>query len=306
VNFQNNNIYSFHELYEKTIESTVEIRSYYDSKLDDKYSTISWLLHGDIFDEKSGGTGFIYSNKGYIVTNAHVIKEANYFKIRFSDDTSYTAKLIGCDKRTDLAVLKIDKENLTSLILADEEIEIGQWIYTVGNPLYFQNSLSVGVVAGKNIRDNYCDIEDFIQLDINTNPGNSGSPVLTLNGKVIGIVTWGFNPLYATGMSFIIPTNIIKKISNQLIKNGQIKEGKFGFETIKTEGRLFKISSISAKSPAEKAGLKKDDQILEYDGIKIISLSSFHTYVSLLEVGEVLTLKIFRNTEEFFVSLKKE
>jgi serine protease Do len=295
-----------HELYEKTTESTVWIKCYYDSKLDDQYSTFSWLFYGDDFYEKQSGTGFVYSSEGYIVTNFHVVEDCNYFEAHFSDGTVCDAELVGYDKRTDVAVLKIDKKNLTPLILVEEEIVIGQWVYAVGHPEDLQNSLSVGVVSGRNRRLNHRDIEDFIQLDININSGNSGGPALNLNGKVIGMVTLSFNPLYATGICFIIPNDIIKKVATQLIKNGKIQEGKFGLEIIKTEDNLFKIYRIPAKSSAEKAGLKKDDQILEYDGIKITSLTSFYNYISLLENGEKLTLKIFRNNESLSVCLEKE
>lgn len=302
----NNGLYSLHELYEKTIKSTVWIRGYYDSKLDENYSTLSWLWNGDTFSETSRGSGFIYSKDGYIVTNFHVVSGCNYFEVNFSDNTFCTATLVGYDDRTDLAVLKVDEENLIPLTLEEEEVEIGQWIYTVGNPLSLLNSLSVGIVSGKGRADNYCDIEDFIQLDININPGNSGGPVLTLDGKVIGIATWKINTLYATGICFVIPNDIIKKVTNQLIKNGQIREGQFGFEKIiETEVSLL-ISKIAANSSAEKAGLKNYDQILEYDGIKITSLRSFYNYISLLDKGDILTLKIFRPNEYFFVSLKKE
>lgn len=220
VNDKNNNgLYSFPELYEKTIESTVWIKAYYDSKLDDQYSSLYWLWYGDTFYEDSQGTGFVYSNEGYIVTNYHIIKGCNYFEICFSDETSCNAKLIGFDDKTDIAVLKINKENLTPLILEEEEAKIGQWVYTIGHPVFLEYSLSVGVISRKNVPSDLYEIENLIQLDMNINHGNSGGPVLTLNGKVIGIASYNFHPSYATGICFVIPNSVMKKVVDQLIKN---------------------------------------------------------------------------------------
>ena len=304
VNIQNNSdLYSLSELYKKTTPSTVSIRAYYDSSLDDTYSTFYRFWYGDEFSEKKRGTGFVYSEEGYIVTNWHVVSNCNYFEVDFSDGSYCDAMLIGCDERTDLAVLKVNTTNLSALSLKDREVEIGQWVYTVGHPYSFQNSLAIGIVAGKNRYDYYCDIEDFIQLDMNSNPGNSGGPVLTLDGKVIGMLTWR----YDTGISFVIPTNIIKRVANQLIKYGRVSTGQFGFKNIiLTENNLFEIYDIAANSSAAKGGLKKYDQIEEYDGIKVTTLISFYNYMSLLEQGDILTLKIIRNNNCFNVHIKKE
>lgn len=298
-------LYSLPELYEKTVESTVLITGCYDSRSDKNYSNIYCFFYGDQFYEKQEGTGFIYSKDGYIVTNFHVIESCNYFKVHFFDDTVCQAELVGYDERTDLAVLKVNKENLIPLILQDE-VEIGQWIYTVGNPLSLYNSLSIGIVAGKQRYINYCDVEEFIQLDLNANPGNSGGPVLSLEGKVIGVVAVKFDPCEGEGICFAIPSEIIKKVSSQLIKNGKVDTTRLGLKVVETEEGYFKISAVESNSLALRAGLKIDDLIVEYDGFEMISIQSFYNHISLLGKKDILTLKIFRDNEYIILSLKKE
>jgi len=210
---QEQDLYSFPQLYEKTINSTVWIRTCYDSKLDDEYGSIKRFFFGDI-SKCYIGSGFIYSKEGFILTNYHVIKDCNYFEIQFADDTFCKAQLIGCDKNADIAVLKVNKDSLTPLILEDEESKIGQWVYAIGNPKLLRNSLSVGVIAGKNRYKNY-PYEDYVQLDINLNIGSSGSPILNLDGRVIGMHSFY---MQETGISFIIPNSILKNVADQLIK----------------------------------------------------------------------------------------
>jgi len=206
-------LYSFPQLYEKTVNSTVWISTFYDSKLDAEYGSIKRFFFGDILKEFLG-SGFIYSKEGHILTNYHVIKDCNYFEIQFADDTICQAQVIGCDENADIAVLKVNKDNLIPLILEDEECKIGQWIYAIGNPEFLRNSFTVGVIAGKNRFENY-PYEDYIQLDLHLNQGNSGGPILNLNGKIIGMAA---STMKGTGISFIIPSNILKNVADQLIK----------------------------------------------------------------------------------------
>lgn len=304
-----NDIYSFPKLYEKTIKATVAIKVYYDSSLDDSIGALSRLWYGDYCEPKALGSGFIFTDDGYIFTNHHVVNEGNYYEVYFSDETHTEAELIGADERSDIAILKVDMTNLFHLNLESNDVSIGEWVYVVGNPLSIKlkNSLSVGLVAGKNRYLGLDDIENDIQLDINVNSGNSGSPALNLNGNVIGMVKSAVNSDIGSGIAFIIPNSTLNKISKQLIKNGKIFFGRFGFKEItQTKDDLFLISKITDKSPAAKAGLKKDDEILEYDGILMTSLDAFESYVKLMEIGEVLHLKIKRGNEILFFNLKKE
>lgn len=256
-------------------------------------------------------SGFIVSPDGYILTNNHVISDAKEITAMLVDGREFTARVIGQDKNTDVAVLKIDAENLPYLKLGDsDDLQTGQWAIAIGNPLGLQASLTVGVISATG-RDNLdiATIEDFIQTDAAINRGNSGGPLLDMKGEVIGIntaiVSNQGNGGYM-GIGFAIPSNIAQNIMDQLISHGSATRGFIGvtlqkidqnlalaFGLKKMEGAL--ISDISKGSPADKAGLRQGDIVLKYDDHPVAHISALRKAVSFMKPGSKLSLTVLRD-----------
>lgn len=256
----------------------------------------------------SQGSGFLVSPDGYIMTNAHVVKGADKITVVLNDGREIDAAVIGSDSHTDIAIVKIEGKDFPFLKLGDsDEIDIGEWVIAIGSPFQLEASVTVGVVSAKgrqNLR--ITDFEDFIQTDAAINPGNSGGPLLDLKGEAIGINTaivsrsGGY-----MGIGFAIPSNMAKNIMSQIIDKGSVTRGFLGvslqpvdkdiadaFNLSKPEGAL--ISEVIKDSPADKAGLKQGDIILEYNKVPVKSLQSFRNEVSLMNPGASIQLKVNR------------
>jgi serine protease Do len=265
-------------------------------------------------------SGFIVSGDGYILTNGHVVKDANEIFASLNDGREFPAQVVGIDANTDIAVIRIDAKDLPFLTLGNsDDLEVGQWVMAIGNPFGLQASVTVGVVSAKG-RNNLdlARIEDFIQTDAAINRGNSGGPLLTMNGEVVGM-----NTAIATsigsgggymGIGFTIPSNLAQHVMSELIANGSITRGFLGvtlqqitndlasaFGLKNMEGAL--VSDISSDSPASKAGLKQGDVILEYNNKKVSNIASLRNAISLMKPGTKLNLKVLRNNKEMAVSL---
>lgn len=256
----------------------------------------------------SQGSGFLVTADGYIMTNAHVVKGADKITAVLNDGREIDATLVGTDPQTDLAVIKIEGKDFPFLHLGDsEEIDIGEWVIAIGSPFQLEASVTVGVVSAKGRQNlKITDFEDFIQTDAAINPGNSGGPLLSLKSEVIGINTaivsrsGGY-----MGIGFAIPSNMAKNIMAQIIDKGSVTRGFLGvnlqpvdkdiaaaFNLPKAEGAL--ISEVVKDSPAEKAGLKQGDIIVEYNKIPVKSLQSFRNEISLMNPGSTVNLKVNR------------
>lgn len=261
--------------------------------------------------ELSQGSGFIVTPDGYIMTNHHVVKGASRITAVLSDGRELTATLIGADARTDLAIIKIDGKDLPFVKLGDSELlEIGEWVVAIGSPFQLEATLTVGVVSAKGRQNlHITDLEDFIQTDAAINPGNSGGPLLNLQSEVIGINTAIVSKSGGyMGIGFAIPSNMASNIMRQIIDNGSVMRGYLGvslqpvdkdiadaFGLEKAEGAL--ISDIVKESPAEKAGLKQGDIIVEYNHHPVKTLGSFRNEIAMTKPGNTITLKIYRNGE---------
>lgn len=256
----------------------------------------------------SQGSGFLITADGYIMTNAHVVKGADKMTAVLNDGRELDATLVGADPHTDIAIIKVEGKDFPFLQLGDSEaIDIGEWVIAIGSPFQLEASVTVGVVSAKGRQNlKITDFEDFIQTDAAINPGNSGGPLLDLKGEVIGINTAivSRNGGYM-GIGFAIPSNMAKNIMTQLINNGSVTRGFLGvslqpvdkdiadaFNLPKPEGAL--ISEVVKDSPADKAGLKQGDIILEYNKQPVKSIQSFRNEVSLMNPGTVVTLKVNR------------
>ncbi len=271
------------------------------------------------------GSGFIISEDGYVVTNYHVIKNATSIIIRFTNKKEYKGKdvkIIGGDSRTDVALLKIEtKEKLPYLKFGDsEKIKVGDWVMAVGNPFNLEGTVTVGVISAKGRShiplSEGPDLQNFLQTDAAINPGNSGGPLLNLKGEVIGIntaitSTSGGN----IGIGFAIPINLAKSIIEELKTKGKITRGYLGVyledltEDMKNalnlsslEGVL--INEVIANSPADNAGIKEGDVIIEYDGNKVTDVQSFRIMVASTAPGKTVKLKLIRNNREMELKVK--
>lgn len=258
----------------------------------------------------SAGSGFVISSDGYIVTNHHVIEDATGLTVALNG-RQYEAEVKGDDPATDLALLKIEVEGeLDYLRLADsEQVRVGDWVVVVGSPLRLENSVSVGVVSAKGRSINITpdrSLENFIQTDAAINFGNSGGPLLDLSGAVIGIAT-AIN-FGAENIGFAVPSNTLKTILPQLRESGSVRRGYLGvniddldyeeaeaFGLESTDGAL--VTQVIEDSPAEEAGLRHGDVILEVDDRKIRDNRDLIEYVSARAPGETVEVTVFRNGE---------
>lgn len=257
----------------------------------------------------SQGSGFFVSSDGHILTNAHVVKGAGKISIILNDGREMPAEIIGFDVSTDVAVIKVEGKNFPFLPLGDSELmEIGEWVIAIGSPFQLQASVTVGVISAKgrqNLR--ITDFEDFIQTDAAINPGNSGGPLINLQGQAIGIntaiVSKGGGYM---GIGFAIPSNMAKHIMNQIIDSGTVTRGYLGvalqpldqdmadaFGLERPEGAL--VAEVMKGSPAEKAGLKQGDIIVQYDNTPVKSIGSFRNEISMIKPGTKVVLKVNRN-----------
>ena len=278
--------------------------------------------------EVDAGSGFIINENGYILTNNHVVENAveKGIEVTLSDTRKFRAKLIGRDKLTDLAVVKIDADNLPVASLGNSDnVEVGHIVFAIGNPLELRSTMTEGIVSalGRNLRiidDNNTGfaIENFIQTDAAVNPGNSGGPLVNISGEVIGI-----NSAIATtnqryqGYSFAIPINLAKKVATDLIKFGKVRRGYIGVRiqdvdavTAKAAGLdkaegVF-VRDVNKNSAGEAAGLKAGDIILSVDGKNVDSPNALQSIVASHYPGDEVALRVFRDgkTIEKKVALK--
>tara|TARA_B110000967_G_scaffold168400_1_gene177335 strand:- start:244 stop:1161 length:918 start_codon:yes stop_codon:yes gene_type:complete len=255
------------------------------------------------------GSGFIINKNGIIVTNNHVINNAEDIVVKVGDK-EYDAKVLGADPYSDLAVLKIDtNEKFIPVKFGNsDKARVGDWVVAIGNPFGLGGTVTSGIISARNRDINLTRYDDFIQTDASINQGNSGGPLFNLDGDVVGINTAIIAPGQSgsIGIGFAIPSNAASNVINQLVKYGETKRGWLGVriqqvtkeiadvEKLKgTEGAL--VASVGEGSPAEKAGLKAGDIILKFDGKKIDTMRVLPKLVSNTEVGKKVELEIWRN-----------
>lgn len=256
--------------------------------------------------ENSLGSGFIISKDGYIITNDHVVRDAESIRVTLSDENTYQGKVVGGDPKTDIAVIKISaKEDLPVAVLGDSEtLNVGQWAIAIGNPFGLNRTVTVGVISATGRTNMGIETyENFIQTDASINPGNSGGPLLNIYGEVIGINT----AIVATGqgIGFAIPINMAKLAVPQLIKKGNVTRGWLGvsiqpvtedvarsFGLKKPQGAL--ISDIVAGSPAAKAGLKQGDVIVRFGGKEVKTVQQLQLAVADHPVGSPVEIEVLR------------
>ena len=268
---------------------------------------------GPALPPSSLGSGFVIdAEKGLIVTNNHVVQEAEEVRVTFFDDDTVEAEIIGRDEKTDLALLKIktDKE-LKEVTFGDSsEMRIGDWVIAIGNPFGLGGTVTTGIISAQQRNINAGPYDDFIQTDASINRGNSGGPMFNTRGEVIGINTAIFSPSGGSvGIGFAIPSNLGKPVIDQLIKYGRTRRGWLGVriqqvteeiaESLgleKAEGAL--VASVTPSGPAEKANIKAGDIILKFDGQDVPDMTDLPRIVAETEIGKTVKVVIWRNNKK--------
>lgn len=266
------------------------------------------------FRKKGLGSGFVVSKNGFIVTNNHVISRAEDIQVVLYDGSRYTAEIVGQDIKTDLAVLKIKPEKkLKPVVFGDSgKLRIGDWVMAIGNPFGLGYTVTVGIVSAKGRSLGLGAYDDFIQTDASLNPGNSGGPLFNLGGEVVGVNT--AIAARGQGIGFSIPANMAKGVISQLMEKGKVVRGWLGviIQPItqeiaegmgheSTDGAL--ISDISPGSPAEKAGLKRGDVVVEFDGKPIEEFTSLPKLVAMKAPGASSKLTVLRDGKRKDISV---
>ncbi len=258
-------------------------------------------------ESRSLGSGFIISNDGYILTNAHVVDGADEINVKFTDKRDFKAKVIGADRRTDVALIKIEGSNLPTVKFGDPtKLKVGEWVVAIGSPFGFENTVTAGIVSAKGRSLPQENFVPFIQTDVAINPGNSGGPLFNMRGEVIGINsqiysrTGGF-----MGLSFAIPIDVALDIQKQLRDKGRVARGRIGvviqevtrdlatsFGLDRPRGAL--VNSVEKGSPADKAGVEATDIILAFDGKTVESSSDLPRIVGSTRPGAQSSLEVWR------------
>ncbi len=272
---------------------------------------------------EGSGSGVLISADGYIVTNNHVIENAEEVEVVLNDKRSYTAKIVGADPSTDLALLKISEKDLPFLSFGNsDEVEVGEWVLAIGNPFNLTSTVTAGIVSAKarnlNLLNDKFRIESFIQTDAAVNPGNSGGALVNARGELVGINTAIASQTgsYA-GYSFAVPSQMANKVMNDLKEFGAVQRGFLGVSIrdvdakfAETEGlKVLKgvyVQEVNDNSAAQQAGLKKGDVITSVDGVNVSSSSELQEQIGRRRPGDKVSLKIFRGSEEksYAVTLK--
>ena len=263
------------------------------------------------------GSGFIIDQKGIVVTNNHVIQDAEDIIVRVNGDKEFKAKVIGADPLSDIAVLQLEtKEKFTPVKFGDsDKARIGDWVIAIGNPFGLGGTVTSGIISARNRSIGLSRYEDYIQTDASINSGNSGGPLFDMNGDVIGINTAILGRNGSIGIGFSIPSNSAKIVIDQLIKFGETKRGWLGVriqdvtkeiaEVEKLdEPRGALVASVAPNSPSEKAGVKAGDIILEFNGEKIQEMKQLPIIVARTEVGKNVKVKIWRDKKEIIKTIK--
>jgi serine protease Do len=265
------------------------------------------------------GSGFIVSQDGYILTNSHVVEDAEKIMVTLLDGRELQAKLIGTDPSTEVAVVKIDANDLHYLEMADSDtLEVGEWVLAIGNPFGLAHTVTVGIVSAKGRSGlGLSTYEDFIQTDAAINPGNSGGPLIDLDGKVVGINTAIVGANINIGIGLAIPINIARNVYEQIVQKGKVVRGFLGvtiqditpdlaesFKLKDTRGVL--IPDISPDSAAAKAGLKAGDIVVEFDGKPVEKAAEFQRRVAMKKPGSEVELTILRDGKKQTLTAKLE
>ncbi|MFW5805432.1 MAG: trypsin-like peptidase domain-containing protein [Bacteroidales bacterium] len=298
-----------------SLSAVVHITSYYNQQEYSLYDFIFGTDPGRYRHTESSGSGVIISSDGYIVTNRHVIDQSEKIKVVLNNRKSYEAEIIGTDATTDIALLKVDADNLNTLSYGDSDaLNIGEWVLAVGNPFNLTSTVTAGIVSAKarniSIFTEQYSIESFIQTDAAVNPGNSGGALVNQKGELVGINTAIASKTGSyIGYSFAIPVNIVRKIVADLIEYGNVQRAYMGVSLsnidagiadkfdLKTSNGIL-ITGVSDGSAADEAEIKAGDIIKKFNGVKVNSVSQLMEQISKYRPGDNVNISIIRNNKE--------
>ena len=330
----------FTEIAERVKDAVVHIQSISTYDRSSTYDPMDELMRDPFYEfffgkpkrsqpeqkqRRGTGSGVIISEDGYIVTNNHVVKDADEIEITLLDKQKYNAEVIGTDPTTDIALLKIDAEDLSTLAFFDsDKVRVGEWVMAVGNPFNLNSTVTAGIVSAKGrsiqiLNENYA-VESFIQTDAAINPGNSGGALVNLDGDLLGINTAIASPTGSyTGYGFAVPSNIVNKVINDLMEYGIVQRGFLGVMIREVNSDLIKeqnlkvskgvfVDSLTGNSAAAKAGVKEGDVIMSVDGIAVNSVPELQELIARKRPGDTANLMVNRNGREsnFAVSLNNK
>ena len=267
--------------------------------------------------EQSLGSGVIVSPDGYIITNNHVVEKAEEIKVTLLDRRTFKGRIVGADPKTDIALVRIDADNLPTLTWSDSErLQVGEFVLAIGNPYGLSHTVTMGIISAVGRANvGIADYEDFIQTDAAINPGNSGGPLVNIKGEIIGINTAIFSRTGGyQGIGFAVPSNMVRLVMDQLVQKGKVVRGwigitiqelsheltqKFGLK--KSNGAL--VSDVEKGGPAERAGIVRGDIILEFNGKEVKDVSSLRNMVAQSKGGSEISIRIFRSGKEYTVKV---
>lgn len=267
-------------------------------------------------ERHSLGSGFIISEDGYILTNAHVIDSADEVTVRLNDGKEFQAKIVGADKRTDVALIKVDAKGLPTAILGNpEKLRVGEWVAAIGSPFGLESTVTAGIVSAKGRslpQENYV---PFIQTDVAVNPGNSGGPLFNLNGEVVGVNSQIYSRSGGyMGLSFAIPIDVAMEIQQQLRDSGRVSRGRMGVVIQEVSRELAEsfglekpmgaiVNAVEQGGPAEKAGIEAGDVILRFNGKPVAKFSDLPRMVAAVQPGTKVPVQLWRKGKAKEVSV---
>lgn len=268
-------------------------------------------------ESKSLGSGFIISDNGYILTNHHVVKGADEIVVILKDRRQFTAKLIGSDESTDIALLQVDAKNLPTVkVGSSEQLQVGEWVLAIGSPFGFEQSVTAGIVSAKGRSLPGGNYVPFIQTDVAINPGNSGGPLFNMEGEVVGVNSQIYSRSGGyMGLSFAIPVDVVMNVVQQIKTKGTVSRGWLGVQIQDVTRELAEslnmdrpygalISRVISDSPSEKAGLRISDVIIAFEGHEIDTSGELPPIVGMTPIGKKAKVKIIRDGKKKTIKVK--
>ena len=258
------------------------------------------------FEQQSTGSGFILSADGYILTNAHVVDEASEVSVKLTDKREFKAKVIGTDKRTDVALLKIEATGLPKVTIGDpEKLKVGEWVAAIGKPFGLENTITAGIVSAKGRELPNENLVSYIQTDVPINPGNSGGPLFNLKGEVVGVNSMIYSRTGGSmGLAFAIPIDVAINVTKQIQEKGRVTRSRIGvqiqevsretadaFGLAKASGAL--VNSVEKGGPADKAGIEQGDIIVKADGRNVSSSAELPRIITAVKPGTRIVLQVW-------------
>src|SRR5450432_1755200 len=259
------------------------------------------------FEQQSSGSGFILSPDGYVLTNVHVVDDATEVTVKLSDKREFKAKVIGTDKRTDVALLKIEATGLQKVTIGDpDKLKVGEWVAAIGKPFGLENTITAGIVSAKGRELPNENLVSFIQTDVPINPGNSGGPLFNLKGEVVGVNSMIYSRTGGSmGLAFAIPIDVAVSVTKQIQEKGRVTRSRIGvqiqevsretadaFGLTKASGAL--VNSVEKGGPADKAGIEQGDIIVKVDGRSVSSSAELPRIITAIKPGTKIVLQIWR------------